>query len=78
MPGRVYNDGKVSDHYARPPQFAATRQGEAQVMDMICRRLLAALYPDYEYLSTQVLVGPPSPPMPSYREEGEALVGPRV
>lgn len=73
MPGRVYNDGKVSDHHAIVPtgQFAAMgrlSQGEAQVMDMICRRLLAALYPDYEYLSTQVItqVGPHS-----FRTQGQ-------
>ena len=37
-------------------------------MDMICRRLLAALYPDYEYLSTQVItqVGPHS-----FRTQGQ-------
>ena len=60
MPGRVYNDGKVSDHHAIVPtgQFAVIGKlnaAEARVMDMICRRLLAALYPDYEYLSTQVI-----------------------
>ena len=73
MPGRVYNDGKVSDHHAIVPtgQFAAMgrlSQGEARVMDMICRRLLAALYPDYEYLSTQVItqVGPHS-----FRTQGQ-------
>ena len=60
LPGRVYNDQKVSDHHAIVPtgQFSMLgrlNEAEQRVFDMVARRLLAALYPDYEYQSAQVL-----------------------
>lgn len=60
VPSRVYNDQKVSDHHAIMPtgQFSALgrlNEAEKRVFDMVTRRLVAALYPDYEYQSAQVL-----------------------
>ncbi len=57
--GRVINDKKVSDHHAIIPtgQFAnlgKLNPDQRKLFDMICRRLIAVHYPDYEYESTQV------------------------
>ncbi|MDI9505082.1 MAG: DNA topoisomerase 3 [Clostridiales bacterium] len=57
--GRVYNDAKVSDHHAIVPtgQYGSLSRltaQEARVFDMVARRLVAVLYPDYEYQSTQI------------------------
>ncbi len=57
--GRMYNDAKVSDHHALVPtgSYAALNRlsdVERRVFDMIVRRLIAAHYPDYEYLSVKL------------------------
>ena len=57
--GRMYNDSKVSDHHALVPtgSFAALgrlSEAERRVFDMVVRRLIAAHYPDYEYLSVKL------------------------
>ncbi|MEF9974854.1 MAG: DNA topoisomerase 3 [Clostridia bacterium] len=62
VPSRVYNDEKVNDHHALVPTGQNTDLGrlpdlEHKVYDMVVRRLIAALYPDYEYESAIVLTG---------------------
>ena len=57
--GRMYNDSKVSDHHALVPtgSFAALNrlsEVERRVFDMVVKRLIAAHYPDYEYLSVKL------------------------
>ena len=57
--GRMYNDAKVSDHHALVPtgSFAALgrlSEVERRVFDMVVKRLIAAHYPDYEYLSVKL------------------------
>ena len=57
--GRMYNDSKVSDHHALVPtgSFAALNrlsETERRVFDMVVKRLIAAHYPDYEYLSVKL------------------------
>lgn len=59
-PKRVYDDSKISDHHAIVPTGArvsgkALTADEAKIYEMVFRRLIAALYPDYEYESTRVL-----------------------
>ena len=55
--GRIYNDQKVSDHHAIIPTGrslpASLTPQEAEVFDMIARRLIAVHYPDYEYESAK-------------------------
>ncbi len=56
-PSRVYNDAKVSDHHAIVPTGQTSNLGrlsgpEERIFDMVARRLIAALYPDYRYEST--------------------------
>lgn len=58
--GRMYNDAKVSDHHALVPTGSYAALGkltdiERRVFDMIARRLIAAHYPDYEYLSVKLI-----------------------
>ena len=60
VPKRVYDNTKISDHHALVPTGvrASTKPlapDEAKIFDLIARRLIAALYPDYEYRSTRVI-----------------------
>lgn len=59
-PKRVYDNAKVSDHHAIVPTGErASRKNlspdEAKIFDMVARRLVAALYPDYEYLAARLV-----------------------
>ncbi|MEA4898728.1 MAG: DNA topoisomerase 3 [Christensenellaceae bacterium] len=58
-PARVYNDRKVSDHHAIVPTGQQSDLGrlpdaERRLFDLVARRLIAALYPDYRYESAVV------------------------
>ena len=59
-PRRVYDNAKISDHHAIVPTgVPASRRNltadEAKLFDMVARRLVAALYPDYEYEAARVI-----------------------
>ena len=62
---RFYDNSKISDHHAIVPterraNLSALKADEAQLYDLIVRRLIAAHYPDYECDSARVVtqVGP--------------------
>ena len=62
---RYYDNTKISDHHAIVPterraNLSSLKQDEAQLYDMIVRRLIAAHYPDYEFESARLIteVGP--------------------
>ena len=62
---RFYDNSKISDHHAIVPterraNLSALKADEAQLYDLIVRRLIAAHYPDYECDSARVFtqVGP--------------------
>ena len=62
---RFYDNSKISDHHAIVPterraNLSALKADEAQLYDLIVRRLIAAHYPDYECDSARVItqVGP--------------------
>ncbi len=57
---RIYNDEKVTDHHAIVPTgkydaLGRLNEDERRVYDMIAKRLLSVHYPDYEYLSAEIL-----------------------
>ena len=59
-PKRVYDNTKISDHHAIVPTGVRASEknlapDEAKVFDLVARRLVASLYPDYEYLSARVV-----------------------
>jgi len=59
-PKRVYDNSKISDHHAIVPTGVhasgkTLTADEAKVFDLVARRLVAALYPDYEYLSAKII-----------------------
>ncbi|MCX7961362.1 MAG: DNA topoisomerase III [Burkholderiales bacterium] len=52
---RVFDDAKVSDHFAIIPTLQAPghlNEAEAKIYDMVVRRFLAVFYPPAEYLQT--------------------------
>lgn len=58
---RVINDQRVTDHHAILPtrkilalDVATLTVGERSVLELLCRRLLCAVAPPYEYLETTV------------------------
>lgn len=58
---RVINDRKVTDHHAILPtrkllnlDTSALTVGERSILELLCRRLLCAVAPPYEYLETTV------------------------
>lgn len=60
---RVINDRKVTDHHAILPtrkllnlDISALTVGERSVLELLCRRLLCAVAPPYEYLETAVIL----------------------
>ena len=59
-PKRVYDNSKISDHHAIVPTGVPVGSknltaDEAKIFDRVARRLVASLYPDYEFLSARVL-----------------------
>lgn len=58
---RVINDRKVTDHHAILPtrklrdlDVSALTAGERSILELLCKRLLCAVAPPYEYLETTV------------------------
>ncbi|HEX6007916.1 MAG TPA: DNA topoisomerase III, partial [Burkholderiales bacterium] len=52
---RIFNDAKVSDHFAIIPTMQAPKslnEAEAKLYDIVVRRFLAVFYPAAEYLQT--------------------------
>ena len=52
---RVFDDSKVSDHFAIIPTLEAPKhlpEAEARIYDLVVRRFLAVFYPAAEYLQT--------------------------
>ncbi len=57
-PGRVYDDGKLSDHHAIVPtgrKVSGLSEAEKKVYDLICRRTLSAHMSDYVYESAKAV-----------------------
>jgi len=73
---RVFNNAKVSDHFAIIPTALAPKslnEEEAKLYDMVTRRFLAVFYPAAEFLVTTRLtrvVGEP------FKSEGKVMVSP--
>lgn len=60
MSRRVFDDAKISDHHAIVPTGRRTDAGalpadEGKLYDLVCRRLIAAFYPAYEYDALRVV-----------------------
>lgn len=58
-PKRVYDNSRITDHHAIIPTGVPVGQkkltaDEGKLFDLIARRLVAALLPDYEYLALKV------------------------
>lgn len=73
---RVFDDGKVSDHFAIIPTTqtpGALSDAEAKIYDLVVRRFLAVFYPAAEYLVTTRIstVG-----KEQFKTEGKILVKP--
>ncbi len=75
---RIFDNAKVSDHFAIIPTMQAPRAGalsdaEQRIYDLVVRRFLAVFFPPAEYLNTTrvtVVEGE------SFRTEGRVLVNP--
>ena len=57
---RVFDDSRVSDHHAIIPTRKAVNLGaltetERRVYDLVARRLLAALYPPYRFIRSEII-----------------------
>ena len=60
MTRRVFDDAKISDHHAIVPTGRRTDVSglpadEGKLYDLVCRRLIAAFYPAYEYDALRVV-----------------------
>ncbi len=68
MPGRIFDDAKVTDHHAIIPTGKRANlenlpEDARALFDLVARRLIAAFYPDHLYDAVRVLT----------RSEGEAF-----
>jgi DNA topoisomerase-3 len=73
---RIFDNSKVSDHFAIIPTQQAPRhlgEAEAKLYDMVVRRFLAAFYPSAEYLQTTRLTQLGEH---RFRTDGRVLVSP--
>src|SRR5881296_719531 len=71
---RVFNNAKVSDHFAIIPTGAAAKgltEAEQKIYDMVVRRFLAIFYPAAEFLVTTRITRVESEP---FKTEGKVLV----
>src|SRR5213594_2890842 len=71
---RVFNNAKVSDHFAIIPTGAAAKgltEAEQKIYDMVVRRFLAIFYPAAEFLVTTRITRVESEP---FKSEGKVLV----
>jgi DNA topoisomerase-3 len=73
---RIFDNAKVSDHFAIIPTLQAPKQlsdAEQRIYDMVVRRFLAVFYPAAEYLvTTRITVVEAE----SFRTDGKVLVKP--
>jgi DNA topoisomerase-3 len=71
---RIFNDAKVSDHFAIIPTSLAPKhlsEPEAKLYDMVTRRFLAVFYPPAEFLITTRITRVESEP---FKSEGKVMV----
>jgi DNA topoisomerase-3 len=73
---RIFNNAKVSDHFAIIPTGAAPRslsEPEQKLYDLVVRRFIAIFYPSAEYLVTTRITRVEKEP---FKTEGKVLVTP--
>ena len=73
---RIFDNAKVSDHFAIIPTLAAPKhlnEAEQKLYDMVVRRFLAVFYPPAEYLVTTRITRVAGEP---FKSEGKVLVEP--
>ncbi|MCM8594670.1 DNA topoisomerase III [Accumulibacter sp.] len=73
---RVFNDAKVSDHFAIIPTLQAPKhlsEAEFKLYDMVVKRFLSVFHPAAEYLITTRVTRVSGEP---FRTEGKVLVSP--
>jgi DNA topoisomerase III len=73
---RVFNNAKVSDHFAIIPTSQAPRtlsEPEAKLYDMVTRRFLAVFYPSAEFLVTTRIT---RVEQEAFKSEGKVMVNP--
>lgn len=71
---RIFNNAKVSDHFAIVPTGQSPRQlkdDEAKIYDMVVRRFLAVFFPPAEYMVTTRITRVETEP---YKSEGKVLM----
>ena len=77
---RVFDNAKVSDHFAIIPTLEAPRslnEVEAKLYDMVVKRFLAVFYPSAEYLvTTRVSTVPAAGATYAFQTNGKVLVQP--
>lgn len=73
---RVFNNAKVSDHFAIIPTLQAPKslsEAEAKLYDLVTKRFLAVFYPAAEHLVTTRITRVEGEP---FKSEGKVLVNP--
>jgi DNA topoisomerase-3 len=73
---RIFDNAKVSDHFAIIPTLAAPKhlnEAEQKLYDMVVRRFLAVFFPPAEYLVTTRITRVAGEP---FKSEGKVLVEP--
>ncbi len=73
---RVFDNSKISDHFAIIPTLAAPKhlnEAEQKVYDLVVKRFLAVFYPAAEYLITTRITRVEGEP---FKSEGKVLVNP--
>jgi DNA topoisomerase-3 len=73
---RIFNDAKVSDHFAIIPTLQPPKQlseSEAKLYDLVVKRFLAVFFPAAEYLITTRITRVENEP---FKTEGKVLVNP--
>ena len=73
---RIFDDGKVSDHFAIIPTLQRPRslnELEAKLYDLVVKRFLAVFYPAAEYLLTTRITRVSGEP---FKSEGKVLLDP--
>jgi DNA topoisomerase III len=80
---RVFDNAKVSDHFAIIPTLQAPKaltEIEAKLYDMVVKRFIAVFYPPAEYMVTTRITKVPTPAAPApvqhFQTNGKVLVNP--
>ena len=80
---RVFDNAKVSDHFAIIPTLQAPKaltEIEAKLYDMVVKRFIAVFYPAAEYMVTTRITKVPTPTAPTpvqhFQTNGKVLVNP--